>query len=190
MNYGSVIMGQHIVDSIPFEMDGKKLSVAMTAQLAVIQASYKMCLKSVDDLTTEVIKRLKKEGFDERAQKILRMEAIDKKRQAHLAWKEGDEGERPEAPTDEEIAEADKIREGKEAYDKEFAELDTAYKEAYDEKLKEEVKEPPKRMSGELFEAVIEMLGVSGKMTASTPGGKMEVNRADFIRLMAETLLY
>lgn len=196
MDYRTVMLGQRVADSIPYECAGRLLPVPMTAKLAVLQASYKLAMKEFDDFMAETVKRLKKDGFDERTQKIQRMADIDGCLAAHESWKEGSKDKDgndipcPAKPTDEELKEAEEIRATKADYDKELEQLNTAYSQAYNEKLAEESKTRPKGMDNDLFESVIEMLGISGEITVKMPNGDINVGKTDFIRLLAENLVF
>lgn len=83
-----------------------------------MRVAYDKAAKAFDDDMQQVLKEIKKEGYDERAQKINYMREIDGKEDA----------------TKEEKKEADEIRKTEEDFNKETEELNKAYSEAYQEK--------------------------------------------------------
>ncbi len=76
-----------------------------------MRVAYDKAAKAFDDDMQQVLKEIKKEGYDERAQKINHMKEIDGKEDA----------------TKEEKKEADEIRKTEEDFNKETEELNKAY---------------------------------------------------------------
>ena len=101
--------------NIPLSLEGKELPSELKAKIMLMRVAYDKAAKAFDDDMQQVLKEIKKEGYDERAQKINHMKEIDGKEDA----------------TKEEKKEADEIRKTEEDFNKETEELNKAYSEAY-----------------------------------------------------------
>ncbi len=191
MTYQDLFICNNLLSNIPSSFFGKTIPPKTFTEVLLLQVSYQNKAKVFDDFMQEVLKKLKKEGFDERAQKVQRMEDIDNRLKAHDDWKEGDKDAdgkdvpQPAKPSDEELKEADEIRETKADFDKELEELNTAYMDAYQKKSKEEVKEL-KLLSKETFESLVSFFGFTGNVDFTTANGdKVSLSTQDFLKMIA-----
>lgn len=189
MDYNKIMFGHNLVESIPFNVGQMSLDSNSAVELAMLQVAYKKAVSNLNEFMQETVKRLKKDGFDERTAKINRMNDIDRRFAQYNEWQE-DNGPRPEKPASEELAEADEIRQTKAAYDKELAELNESYNKAYTKKLSEEVHDAPSGMSKDLFKAVIEMMGYNGDVEVEIGGAKRAIPKTAYIKMIAEILVY
>lgn len=166
-----------------------------STDVILLQVTYQQKMKEFDEFMQEVLKKLKKEGFDDRLQKHNRFTELDGRIKAHDEWKEGQTNadgkpvERPAKPSDAEIEEADKLRADEEDFAKEMSELDAAYQEAYTKKINEEVK-GMKKFSRETYESIISFIGFQGNLTLSFPNREpLELSRQEFLRMVGFNLV-
>ena len=184
MTYEEILGKRNISSNIPLVYEGRELSREMKATVVLMKVSYDKVAAEFDKDMQEVLKGLKKEGFDDRSRDIQKMEEIDKRKEKN------DNGEKDiVAPTDEELKEAERIREKKEDYDKEVKELDESYRKAYVEKLKETVKFTERKLSSSDLAEIIGMLGTDGNMEITINGNKNNVSKESFISLIASELV-
>lgn len=160
--------------NIPLSLEGKELPSELKAKIMLMRVSYDKAAKAFDDDMQQVLKEIKKEGYDERAQKINRMKEIDGKEDA----------------TKEEKKEADEIRKTEADFNKETEELNKAYSEAYQEKMKEECDMKPRYFAFEGFAKIIELIGTDGaiKVKWNSPEA-LEIPKEEFISLIATNLV-
>lgn len=144
MKYNDIFTRKAILNNIPLVFEGRKLGKSEVASLMLIRVAYDRKTDEFNKFMEDVLKGLKKEGFDERSQAVQQMEDVDRRKKAAEEWKEGDTDkdgkpvEKPSMPTKEELEKADKTRETKANYDKELEELNESYMEARNKKLEEE----------------------------------------------------
>lgn len=195
MTYQDVLFCNSLLSNIPFTLDGKSMSAATTTDVILCQVAYQNKVKEFDAFMQEVLKKIKKDGFDERNQKMQTMTAIDDRLKSYNDWKEGDkdaEGKailRPTKPTDAELKEADEIRKDKAAFDEEMAELDRGYRDAYNAKLKEEVA-TPKKLSRSTYENIVTFVGFVGDMEITPMNGTpIKTARESFLRMVGLNLV-
>lgn len=95
-----------------------------------------------------------------------------------------------EDATKEEKKEADEIRKTEEDFNKETEELNKAYSEAYQEKMKEECDMKPRKFAFEGFAKIIELIGTDGaiKVKWNSPEA-LEIPKEEFISLIATNLV-
>ena len=152
--------------NIPLSLEGKELPSELKAKIMLMRVAYDKAAKAFDDDMQQVLKEIKKEGYDERAQKINHMKEIDGKEDA----------------TKEEKKEADEIRKTEEDFNKET--------EAYQEKMKEECDMKPRKFAFEGFAKIIELIGTDGaiKVKWNSPEA-LEIPKEEFISLIATNLV-
>ena len=152
--------------NIPLSLEGKELPSELKAKIMLMRVAYDKAAKAFDDDMQQVLKEIKKEGYDERAQKINHMKEIDGKEDA----------------TKEEKKEADEIRKTEEDFNKET--------EAYQEKMKEECDMKPRYFAFEGFTKIIELIGTDGaiKVKWNSPEA-LEIPKEEFISLIATNLV-
>lgn len=160
--------------NIPLSLEGKELPSELKAKIMLMRVAYDKAAKAFDDDMQQVLKEIKKEGYDERAQKINHMKEIDGKEDA----------------TKEEKKEADEIRKTEEDFNKETEELNKAYSEAYQEKMKDECDMKPRYFAFEGFTKIIELIGTDGaiKVIWNSPEA-LEIPKEEFISLIATNLV-
>lgn len=195
MTFQEVSFCNSLLGSIPLVLNDVNMYAKTSTDVILLQVTYQQKMKEFDEFMQEVLKKLKKEGFDERLQKHNRFTELDGRIKAHDEWKEGQTNadgkpvERPAKPSDAEIEEADKLRADEEDFAKEMSELDAAYQEAYTKKINEEVK-GMKKFSRETYESIISFIGFQGNMTLSFPNREpFEVSRQEFLRMVGFNLV-
>lgn len=195
MIYEDIFNKFNIANNIPLEINGHKLNKEMKAKVVLLTISYDSMLSRFYKEMELAGKKLKKEGYDNRARDIQKMEEIDSRLETLKTWKKGckdDNGNeipKPLEPTEEELTEASKIRETKTAFDEEQKELDEAYQKAYEEKLKEEVKMTEHKLSSTDFAEIIDLIGTDGTITIKIGDAKRENACIDFIKMIAANLV-
>lgn len=160
--------------NIPLLFEGNQLPDKLKAKLMIMRVAYDKAVNSFEDDMKEVLKNLKKEGYDERAQKIHRMKEIDGKEDA----------------TKEEKKEADEIRGTEEEFNKETETLNKDYSTAYQQKLEDKSDMKPKFLSIEDYTDIIAMIGTEGiiKIKWTSPD-LIEVNKEEFLSMIANCLV-
>ena len=160
--------------NIPLSLGDKELPSDLKAKIMLMRVSYDKGVKSFEDDMQQLVKEIKKEGYDERAQNIKRMKEIDGKEDA----------------TKEEKKEADEIRKTEEDFNKETEELNKAYSEAYQQKLQEDSEMKPKYLSFEGFTHIIDLIGTNGTIEVkwNTPE-PLNIPKEEFISLIATNLM-
>lgn len=195
MTYEEVFNKFNIANNIPLETNGRKLNKEMKAKVVLLTISYDSTLNRFYKEMELAGKKLKKEGYDERARDIQKMTDIERRLEVSKSWNKGHKDEngneipQPVAPSDEEIKEASRIREIKETFDEEQQELDGAYKRAYEEKLKEEAKMTERKLSSSDFAEIIELIGTDGTITIKVGEMKREDSCINFIKMIAANLI-
>lgn len=195
MTYQDILLCNSLLSSIPFTIDGKNMAAGTVTGVLLCQVAYQNKVKECDEFMQEVLKKLKKEGFDERNQRMQTMASTDKRMQEFNDWKEGDKDSdgnvkpRPIKPTEEELKEADEIRKGKAAFDAELSELDKGYIAAYNEKMKEEV-QMSKKLTKDIYEDIVKFIGFIGDIEISGNNGQpLKVSREYFLRMVGLNLV-
>lgn len=125
VTYEQALYNSRLVDALPLATEEKKLPAETAASVVMAQVAWATICKTFDENMAEALKQMKKDGFDERAQEITKMEDIDKRVKAHAEWDL--KGEEPVKPSEDEIKEADKIRETSGAFYAELTELNDVY---------------------------------------------------------------
>ena len=98
MTYEEILGKRNISSNIPLVYEGRELSREMKATVVLMKVSYDKVATEFDKDMQEVLKGLKKDGFDDRSRDIQKMEEIDKRKEKN------DNGEKDiVAPTDEEL---------------------------------------------------------------------------------------
>lgn len=190
MKYSEVFEKQGILRNIPLE-SGLKVSSALAAKIILMRVAYDKEVKSFEDDMQEVLKAIKPEGFDERSGKFARMEATDKKAALLKEWEDnGKEGDAPEAPTMEELADAESLRSGKETYDKELEELNAKYMEARRQKLDEDCPMRYRTLTEEELAGIIEAVGTQGVISLTLGDGQcLDIDKVRFLGMVAGLLV-
>lgn len=174
-----------VIKNIPLVMEGRELPSKLQAKLMLMRVSFDKAASAYNDKLQEVLKGLKPEGFDELAQKIQRMDEIEKKDKAFKEW--NNEGEKPSEPTKEELVEAAKIREENFGEYKEMEhELLSKYNEAYNQELYEESEMKDKKFTEDEFASIIDVIKSEGEIDfVGNDGKKFELKRVELIGMIA-----
>ena len=172
MTYREIITNRNLLNNVPLTFEGRKLPKNTAASVMLLRVSYNQKVDEFVKTIEDVKKGLKKEGFDERAQAVSEMEAVDKRKKAADDWKEGSEGEKPSYPTEEEIEKAEKTRSTLKEFEAEKKELEEALMEANNKKLDEEVDMKNGKLTKDELADIYEVVGVEGDIPLSFPGGE------------------
>lgn len=173
--------------NIPLYYDGKKLDKKTAASVMLLRVAYGKKVQEFEKDMQEVLKGLKKEGFDERSQAVAEMERIDAQKKKSEEWKEEDGVEKPAMPTDEELAKADETRKTLDAYNEEKKELEEAYLEARKKKVSEKVDMKGYALTKEELGEIYEVVGAEGKFNLSLPYSEnpIQITNEQFLSMVA-----
>ena len=190
MTYNDIFFRNNIVANIPLVYEGRKLGKSEAASVMLVRVAYANKVQEYEKYMEEVLKGLKKEGFDERSRAIAEMEDVDRRKKAAEQWKQGDKDGKPEMPTKEELEQYEKTRETKEEYDKELKELEEAYGEARRKQGEKDVKLDAKFTRAEYAE-ICELIGYEGDFEISSifTGGKEKISKEMFLGLIASNVV-
>lgn len=181
ISYSEAFEKNAIIKNLPLMYDGKKLPKGMSAKVVLVRVQYEKYVKEYEDLMQEVLKQLKKEGYDERAQAINKMEEVLSLKEAFEKWKpgqkddEGNEIKKPEKPSDEDLQQAEKTAETKDEFKKEHEELVAEYTKAREAKSKELIELNERKFTPEELDYIIEMIGIDGDLQIEGRSVKKEV---------------
>lgn len=187
LTYNQIFEKSSVIKNLPIMYEGRQLPKGMSAKVVLVRVQYDKYVESFEKEMQEVLKGLKKEGFDERMQLFQKMEDIDKRKAASETWKEGDtdsEGkviEKPAMPSGEELNEAEKIRKDKAEFDKELSELNEEYMQARISKSSDEVEFNERKFTVDELSEIISMLGDENQMIEIN---KVEVSKGAFINML------
>lgn len=196
MTYNDVFYRSNIVSNIPLAFEGRKLPKSETASVMLIRVAYANKMEEYNKDMQEVLKGLKKEGFDERSQAIAEMEMIDSRVKAAKEWKKGMKDsngkpiEKPEMPTSEEIAKAEKTRETKDEYESERKELEEEYAEARTKKAEEKVTIKNATFSKAEYAEICDLIGNEGEIEIrGFSDAPMTIAKEQFLGMIAANLV-
>lgn len=190
MTYNDVFLRRNILLNIPLVLNGNKLPKSTAASVMLLRVSYNNKVDEFIKFIDDVKKGLKKEGFDEREQSVLRMEDVDRRKKAFEEWKEGD-GEKPSMPTKEELEKAEETRKTLDDFNAEKKELEGQISEAQNKKALEEVDMKNGKLTKDELADIYEVIGVDGEIDYFVPGqkDKAKVPKEWFLNMIASNLV-
>lgn len=195
MTYQNVSFCNSLLAGIPFVINGVNMQAKTSTDVILLQVAYQNKMREFDEFMQEVLKKIKKDGFDERMQNHTLFTDIEKRLKAHNEWKEGQTDadgkkiERPAKPSDSELEDAEKFRANEADFAKELEELDDAYKAAYAEKVNEKVADM-KKFSRESYENIVEFIGFVGEISVSFPNREpVNMSKTEFLQLLGFNLV-
>lgn len=160
VTYNEAAFITRIASAIPIAIDGRQLPQDTAASVIMAQVGWSAVMQEYESRMGEALKKMKKEGFDDRHRAYAEMERTDIRVKAHEDW--DGEGEQPAMPTDEEIAAADKTRETAEGFRKELDELEGLYKTAREKEGEKTAAKTPAALTRRELADIIGMLGTEG----------------------------
>ena len=89
MTYEEFFMNRAILNNIPLVFEGRRLGKSEVASVMLMRVAYNKKTEEFNKCMEDVLKGLKKEGFDERAQAIAAMEDVDRRKKASEEWQVG-----------------------------------------------------------------------------------------------------
>lgn len=189
--YRDAMNNERMASAIPLAIDGKTLPQDTAASVVMLQVGWSSVADELRATMTAALKKMKKEGYDERSRAIDAMEDVNRRVKAREEW-DGD-GDEPQAPTEEELEAAAKARESAEEFYKEKEELEAMYNKAWEKESARECRKVTPLTRRELAD-IIGMLGVEGTisvnvMAADGSAVPIELDRREFISDIAATLV-
>ena len=196
MTYNDIFFRNRIVANIPLVFEGRKLPKSETASVMLIRVAYNNKVKEFEKDIEEVMKSLKKEGFDDRAHAIAEMESVDARMKAAKEWKKGQKGEdgkpveKPEMPSDEELKKADETRATKEEFEAEKKELEEEYVTARQKRAEQKVEVKNGMFSRSEYAEICEVIGYEGEIEVSGFADvPVKIPREEFLGMIAAHLV-
>lgn len=163
ITYNQAFYRSMVLSSIPFKMGSRELDDITATAVLLLSAKYGKIAESFNALISDALKKLKEKDdkykdFDERAQKFGDMERIEAHLKAYEAWHEGDKDadgkpvERPAKPSDEELKQAEELRnsDDREPFYEAFKALNDAEFNLRKKHGEDEIDEPAGLSSAEL----------------------------------------
>lgn len=196
MTYNDIFFRNRIVANIPLVFEGRKLPKSETASMMLIRVAYNNKVQEFEKDMEEVLKGLKKEGFDDRAHAIAEMESVDARMKAAKEWKKGQKGEdgkpveKPEMPSDEELKKADETRATKEEFEAEKKELEEEYVTARQKRAEQKVEVKNGMFSRSEYAEICEVIGYEGEIEVSGFADvPVKIPREEFLGMIAAHLV-
>lgn len=196
MTYNDIFFRNRIVANIPLVFEGRKLPKSETASVMLIRVAYNNKVQEFEKDMEEVLKGLKKEGFDDRAHAIADMESVDARMKAAKEWKKGQKGEdgkpveKPEMPSDEELKKADETRATKEEFEAEKKELEEEYVTARQKRAEQKVEVKNGMFSRSEYAEICEVIGYEGEIEVSGFADvPVKIPREEFLGMIAAHLV-
>lgn len=162
MNLQDVLNKRALISHVPLKIGNREMPDAIKAKVFLMRVQYNSIIDKFDKEMQDVLKEIKKDypEFDAQAADIEKMKSIDERLKAFKEYK-GDKDKNPAKPSEEEIKEADKIRETEKDFNQLNEKLTRQYIRARDEKIKEEVSIKERKFTIEEFSQVIGVIGSS-----------------------------
>lgn len=189
MKYASLLLTNRLLMSFPMEIDGRKASSELAANVILLQVAHQGALKDMESALSDSYSKAKAEGYDERE----RIATLQDKRKAH------EENPTSEPLTDEESKALDDAGDfDREAFDAERKELGDKYEAMARKKYDGEMPSFDGFLTPAEFKAFVDHVGFVGKLPVSNPDGTqlknedgkpVEVDRAEYLRLVAQLLV-
>lgn len=179
--FNDIYLRHTILQQIPTEIGEKEMPAELAVDVLLLQTAYKRKVSEFEDFMSDVLKGLKKVGFDERAQKVQTARDIIKH-----ADEDGDN-----KPSEDEVKKANEDLKDVEEFDAEFAELNSAYSEARRKKAEEETSVKNGYFTRESFARLVGYIGLKGEMETKNPvnGEKVTVLKSAFLSTVSDLLV-
>ena len=162
MNYIDILNKRALIAHVPLKIGNREMPDSLKAKVFLMRVQYNSIIDKFEKEMQDVLKEIKKDypEFDTQAADIEKMKSIDERLKAFNEHK-GEDDKKPAKPSEEEIQEADKIREGEKEFNELNEKLTRQYIEAREEKIKEEVSIKERKFTIEEFSQVIGVIGSS-----------------------------
>ena len=194
MKYYELLSKSNLVNQIPLVFNGIKLPADTAANIVLLKVSYNNAIEDLRKEQEEILKNLKKEGFDDRLHSIEEMESVDARIKAFNEWTEdltddkGNKVEKPKYPTEEEINKANETRKISVEFEKEKEELSEVYEKAIQKKYFEDVK-LDKGITKEDWKNIYNIIGTDSTIEFKYPNGSSkEINGIHFLQYIGELI--
>lgn len=190
MTYNEAAVKANILAQIPLKLKENSLGSSTGVEVILMNQEYQGIVKDFKEKMQEILKTLKKEGFDDRALKMEEAAAIADKKKAAEEWKEGDTDkdgnaiEKPECPTDEELAKLEEAEDMRADFEEERKELEKMYVEAMQKKAAEEVEVKRAYFGEKELEDIYKML-VPADEVEFRPGENVPPVKVSGVQLVA-----
>lgn len=194
MNFYELLSKNTLVNQIPLVFNGIKLPAETAANVVILKVSFNNAIENLKKEQEEILKNLKKEGFDDRLRSVEEMYSVEERAKKCEEWVEGSldsEGKeipKPEAPSESELAKAKETRSTLEDFNKEQQELFEVYEKALQKKYLEEV-ELDKGISKEDWKNIYDIIGVDATIDYRYPNGtNKEISGMQFMQYVGELI--
>lgn len=160
MTWTELTSRANILRNVPFFQGDRRLKPETTASLMLLRVAYERREQELRDFMADVAKRLKPEGYDQRAAAVSKMRDIESRR-------DGD----GEQPTEEELSEAAETRKSVlPQYEREKEDFEKAFEEAARKKTREEVTVDARPLTRAEYADICALVGVEGDVELRVQG--------------------
>lgn len=174
MKVNDLIVNNLVLNNIPFEFEGRELSMPLQAKLMILKVSYRKEVKAIQERLDKIIDGLKPLGYDSLYLKVERMKAL----------------ESIENPTDDELKEAECIRNNEfKDFESKKSVLDEKVGIAYQQIISEDTYVDVKGLTNEEYTEIYSMIGSKGTIPYENGEAKYNVLRIEFLNMIAERLI-
>lgn len=201
ITYDKAFYRSLLLKSVPFKQGDRTLDDATATAVLLLSAKYTKITEGFNALISDAVKALKEKDekykdFDKKAQEFAEMERIEQQISEHDNWQEGQKDAdgndipQPPMPSDEQIKQAEELRnrDDREAFYSAFADLKQAEMDLRMKHANDEVEEPSGLTSTEL-QGILRCIGTEGAITlavAHPMTGKYEWSKRGFLELLAK----
>lgn len=165
----------NLLANVPLRgLDGKAL-----ADIILLRVAYDRKADELREFMADVARKLKPQGYDDRASQVARMEEVERRSKAP----EGD------LPTPEELAEAEETRKNVlQEHERERQELEARFQEAQRKKMDEDTAVEGGALPRDTFNALCQQIGTEGALPLALPGQEnpVEVGKAQALAWLAQ----
>lgn len=158
MTYLEILNKSTISKHIPLSFEGRTLPKGFSSAVILLKVQYDKHVEEFNSLMQKIADELKKEGYDERFEKIKKMNDV------YERLKKVENGEEAKQPTEQELKEAEETKLIELDFKRETDELNEEYTKAYMEHIKTDITINERKFSREEFDEVVELIGVDGNI--------------------------
>lgn len=174
MKVNDLIVNNLVLNNIPFEFEGRELSMPLQAKLMILKVSYRKEVRAIQERLDEIIDCLKPLGYDSLYLKVERMKYL----------------ESIENPTNDELKEAECIRNNEfKDFESKKSVLDEKIGIAYQQIISEDTYVDVKGFTNEEYTEIYSMIGPKGTIPYENGEAKYNVLRIEFLNMIAERLI-
>lgn len=185
MTLAEALNNQMLIEQISLQLG---FPTQTATKLTALKMSYRKIEKAYQEDIQEALKCIKPEGFDERFRKAMRFRDIENRAKLLEEW--NGEGEKPNAPTEEELKEAEEIRPMMDDFLKEEYDMNVQMNDIIANMRKGEIEVPDTTLTWAEWGHIYDAIGIEGDMSdiknsrTGTP-----IKKELFLEMLAESFI-